>query len=100
MSHFNLLHYFDRIVSGADLPAKPEPEVFLEAARQLKRKAGECLVIEDSLPGVKAAKNAGMKCIAVSTTMLPAELSMADKVVDDFTQPVLPMLAELGFEVR
>jgi beta-phosphoglucomutase len=100
MSSFNLIDYFHQFVSGADLPAKPEPDVFLEAARQLNRKPEECLVIEDSLPGVKAAKNAGMTCIAVTTTLPQAELSIADRVVDDFTYPLLPLLADLGFEVR
>ena len=100
MSSFSLIDYFDRLVSGDDLPAKPEPDVFLEAARLLNRKPDECLVIEDSLPGVKAAKAAGMTCIAISTTMSRAELDLADKVVDDFTQPLLPVLAELGFIVR
>lgn len=99
MTSFKLLHYFDRIVSGADLPAKPEPDVFWEAAQQLNRKPEDCLVIEDSLPGVKAAKNAGMTCIAITTTMARADLGLADKVIDDFTSPLLTVLAELGFTV-
>lgn len=96
VSLFNLKDYFSAIVSGANLPAKPKPDVFLEAARQLGRAPAECLVIEDSAPGVQAAKNAGMACIAVATTSQKSELSLADHVVDDFTQPLLPLLHELG----
>ncbi len=99
MSSFGLTEYFDRFVSGADLPAKPEPDVFLAAARELQRKPDECLVIEDSLPGVKAAVNAGMKCLAVTTTNPREMLTIADMAIDDFTQPLMGILGELGFSV-
>jgi HAD superfamily hydrolase (TIGR01509 family) len=96
VSVFDLGGYFSAIVSGATLPAKPEPDVFLEAARQLGRAPAECLVIEDSVPGVQAAKNADMVCIAVTTTWPRAALSLADIVVDDFTRPLPPLLRALG----
>lgn len=99
MSGFDLMRYFDRFVSGADLPAKPEPDVFLLAARELNRSPEECLVIEDSLPGVEAAKNAGMKCIAITTTNPSEALTMADMVIDDYHQPLKTKLFELGFDV-
>lgn len=95
MSSFNLCHYFTEIVSGADLPAKPQPDVFLKAADLLGQPPERCLVIEDSLPGVKAAKNAGMTCIAVTTTLPRSELTLADRVVDDFSSPIMDVLAEL-----
>lgn len=44
---------------------KPEPDVFLEAARLLGAAPAECVVVEDSAPGVEAARRAGMRCIAV-----------------------------------
>lgn len=44
---------------------KPFPDVFLEASSQLGVEAAQCLVFEDSLVGVKAARTAGMKCVAV-----------------------------------
>lgn len=47
--------------------SKPDPEIFLKTAEQLKAKPQECVVVEDSIFGVKAAKSGGMGCIAVTT---------------------------------
>lgn len=98
ISSFNLRHYFDVFVSGADLAAKPEPDVFLETAKILDRSPENCVVVEDSIPGVKAAKNAGMTCIAVATTCTPSDLLLADFVVKDFLQPLADILDNLGIE--
>ncbi len=46
---------------------KPEPDVFLEAARRLRVSAGDCLVYEDADLGVEAAARAEMKCVDVRT---------------------------------
>ncbi|HWP24514.1 MAG TPA: HAD family phosphatase [Candidatus Binatia bacterium] len=85
-----LLPYFDAIVSAEDVTqGKPEPEIFLKALVALNARGhtgapiqpGECLVIEDSKEGVRGARRAGMKCLAV-TNSHPAELlSEADAVV-------------------
>lgn len=96
MTSFDLLVYFDFFLSGADLPAKPAPIVFLEAAKVLDRTPEQCLVIEDSQAGISAAKRAGMTCIAVATTHPKHELAMADMVVDDFTKPLMDILGVLG----
>ncbi len=47
---------------------KPNPEIFLKAAKRLRVKPSECLVFEDSRPGILAAKRAGMKVVALTTT--------------------------------
>jgi HAD superfamily hydrolase (TIGR01509 family) len=73
--------YFAALVSGADLPGKPDPAVFLEAARQLDAPPDRCLVVEDAVTGVAAARRAGMRCLAVTTTNTAAALSAADLVV-------------------
>lgn len=78
--------YFDAIVSGADLPGKPRPDVFLKAARLVGIPPNDCLVIEDAVPGVQAARNAGMKCIAVTTTNPAEGLQQADLVLLDLTE--------------
>lgn len=75
--------YFDQIVSGAELPAKPDPTVFLKAAETLSLPPKSCIVIEDSPMGIAAAKSAAMKCIAVTTSRPPSELQQADLIIED-----------------
>ena len=74
--------YFDAIVSGFDIPGKPDPGVFLKTATQLMVEPERCIVIEDAVAGVEGAKNAGMKCIAVTTTNTPDVLSKADLIFE------------------
>jgi len=85
---FGLMRYFEALISGAALPAKPRPDVFLKASQKVGCPPGRCLVIEDSIHGVGAAKNAGMPCIAVSTSGNAMALNAADLVVADFSIPL------------
>jgi len=78
--------YFAAIVSAYDLPSKPDPAVFLEAASQLGVSPKRCIVIEDAIPGVRAAHHAGMKCIAVTTTNPRQDLSGAEIIVDSLEE--------------
>lgn len=58
--------YFRALLSGFALPrGKPDPALFLNCAAALGVPAAECLVIEDSVHGVEAARRAGMACVAV-----------------------------------
>ena len=82
VDEIGLRAYFDAIVSGVDLPGKPEPDLFLKAARLLDVSPARCVVVEDAVAGVEAAVRAGMKCIAVTTTNPADRLSAADIVVD------------------
>jgi beta-phosphoglucomutase len=68
--------FFEAVVSQEDAErGKPDPEVFLVAAQRLRVQAAHCLVMEDAVAGVQAAKAGGMKCIAVSFAgHHPAEL--------------------------
>lgn len=62
-----LEHVFSVIVSGEDVArGKPDPEVFLKAARRLDVAPPKCLVIEDSLAGLAAARAAGMQTVALA----------------------------------
>lgn len=63
---------------------KPDPEIFLLAAKKLGRDPFECVVFEDAKAGVEAAKRAGMYCVAVGTDK--KELSGADLVIKDFSE--------------
>lgn len=66
LKRFKLLKYFDYIVSADRVKmGKPHPEPYLKAAKGLKIQPKDCLVIEDSLNGLKSAKAAGIKCIIV-----------------------------------
>ncbi len=96
IASFGLSPFFNALISGEFLPAKPKPDVFLQAARALNRHPKNCLVIEDSLSGIQAAKNAGMRCVAVSTSHPQVELTQADLVVKDFTIPFEEMLKKLN----
>ena len=67
------LDRFAALVTGEDVTRrKPHPDIFLEAARRLDVPPEACCVIEDAVHGVEAAKTAGMRCVAV-TTSFPAE---------------------------
>ncbi|XP_017226449.1 protein SUPPRESSOR OF QUENCHING 1, chloroplastic isoform X1 [Daucus carota subsp. sativus] len=73
------LSMFDAIVSAdAFENLKPAPDIFLAASKILDVPTDECIVIEDALAGVQAAKAAEMRCIAVTTTLSEDILSSAD----------------------
>lgn len=76
--------YFNVTVSSDEVPhGKPAPDIFLEAARRLDIKPKECLVLEDAINGVVAAKAAGMRAIAVCDQRYnkPESFTEADMVV-------------------
>ncbi|MDB5262041.1 MAG: beta-phosphoglucomutase [Adhaeribacter sp.] len=82
LEKINLLNQFEAIVDGTLVQkAKPDPEVFLLAARLLGVAPEHCVVFEDALAGVAAAKNAGMYCVGVGK---PEILSQADQVISSF----------------
>ncbi len=87
--------FFSALVTPGNLPGKPDPAVFLLAANQLNVQPGNCVVIEDSIPGVQAARCAGMHCIAVATTNPPEALTQADIVVDTLDKLTLNQLESL-----
>lgn len=78
-----IARHFGAVVSGWDVSrGKPDPEVFLKAAARIGVEPACCVVIEDVPAGVQAARSAGMKCIAVTTTRPAHELQSADRVVE------------------
>lgn len=67
---------FDVVVTAEDVPRhKPEPDVFLEAARRLRVSPTECCVYEDSDPGIEAARRAGMSWVDVRTLFTPRRIT-------------------------
>lgn len=88
-----LLGLFDTIVDGNSVSkAKPDPEVFLIAAKNLKVQVEECVVFEDSQAGIKAANVAGMTSIGLGDKEV---LSEADEVFNDFTEIKLDFIEKL-----
>jgi beta-phosphoglucomutase family hydrolase len=81
VNELNMASFFQAIVSGCELKSKPDPVTFLLAAERLGVNPQRCVVIEDALHGIEAARRAGMKCIAVATTHPVVLLSPADLVV-------------------
>lgn len=86
VDELNIRQYFSALVSAYSMPGKPNPAVFLEAARQLGVEPSDCIVVEDSVAGVNAACKGGMKCIAITTTHPRSSLITADCVVDSLEQ--------------
>lgn len=82
----HLRPYFSAIVSASNMVGKPDPAVFLKAAEMIGVKPSNCLVIEDSTAGIQAAKLAGMRCLAVTTTNPPELLTLADRVIENLAQ--------------
>ena len=79
--------YFDCIVSGRDVAeSKPSPQIFLLATEKCGTEPKDCTVIEDSPFGVKAAKDAGMRCLAVTNAHPKEELAEADRIVDSLEE--------------
>jgi beta-phosphoglucomutase len=69
---------FDALVTGNDIQhKKPAPDIFLEAAKQLGVPPGQCVVFEDAVTGVQAAKAAGAYCVGVATFFSPDDLKRA-----------------------
>lgn len=86
---------FDAAVCGTDIERKkPHPDIFLRAAKLLDLPPGECLVVEDAPNGVRAAKAAGSRCLALTTSFDAATLKEAGA---DETAPNLSLSLPIGF---
>lgn len=73
----------ERIVTADDVEnGKPHPEPYLKGAEVLGARPGACVVIEDAPSGVRAAKEAGMRVVAISATYSEEDLAEADAVID------------------
>ena len=66
-------------------PSKPDPTCYKMAAARLDLPPGQCLVFEDSHPGLTAAHQAGMRTIAITHSSLPPPPGLADQIIEDYT---------------
>jgi HAD superfamily hydrolase (TIGR01509 family) len=87
MGGLGIRKYFKVAVTAQDIiKGKPDPEIYLKAAKLLEVSPSDCLVFEDTATGIKSAKAADMKVIAITTTYSKKELSQADKIIDSFNE--------------
>ncbi|MEO9071249.1 MAG: HAD family phosphatase [Ginsengibacter sp.] len=83
--HVPIKKYFKVVINSSHITkGKPDPEIYLKVALLLKVPPKNCLVFEDAVVGIKSAKAAGMKVIAIATTQTKEQLSIADMIVDDY----------------
>lgn len=88
-----LLSLFDVLVDGNTVSAsKPDPEVFLKGAEALQVSPGKCIVFEDAIAGIQAAKAGGMKVVGIGE---PAVLQEADLVVSSLSEINVQRLEQL-----
>jgi HAD superfamily hydrolase (TIGR01509 family) len=78
---------FDATINGLEVThKKPDPEIFLKAAAKLGLKPEECLVVEDAVNGIKAAKAAGCECLGLTTSFPADQLKVADWIAKDLSE--------------
>ena len=89
--------YFADVISGDDVQhGKPHPDIFLLAAQRAGEAPARCVVFEDALVGIRAARAGGMSVVAVTTTSPAAALGDADLVVDRLDQLTIAQVAALA----
>ncbi len=83
----NLLReHFEVIISANEVErCKPDPQSFESARLRLRLTRDECVVVEDSRPGIAAARAGGFRCAAIASSLPPEALGEADVVWNDFT---------------
>ncbi|HLY22476.1 MAG TPA: HAD family hydrolase [bacterium] len=98
LERLGLADKFDAVAGGDEVPrAKPAPDVYRLAAERLGVAEWACVAIEDSESGVRAAKAAGMRCIAVPSALTRGmDFSAADLVADSLIEVGLETITALG----
>ena len=85
MEKVGLFSYFDVIVTAEDVAnGKPSPGIFLKAASMLDIAPEDCIVFEDTVNGIRAAKSASMKCVALDSNGTADLLNDADIIIESF----------------
>jgi HAD superfamily hydrolase (TIGR01509 family) len=101
-SRFKLHEYFTHVVSGEDFPkSKPHPAIFEYAASLSIAPKENCIVIEDSTNGIKAAKAAGIFCVGYNSIHSEAQdLSEADVVINHFNELSFNAVTNIDSKLR
>ncbi len=100
LNKFSLDRFFRVVVSGDFVQlGKPNPDIYLHTAKELGVAPAKCVVIEDSINGLRSAKAAGMLCIAVPDKRLnQSEFHIADLIVDSLEEVNIDLIRNLSGE--
>jgi beta-phosphoglucomutase len=94
--HVPIKKYYTNVIDASQISnGKPHPEIFLKAAAAINAEPKNCVAFEDSVAGIRSAKAAGMKVIALTTTHTAEEVHEADFIIKDYTEISLTKLREL-----
>ena len=94
--HIAIRQYFDVIINSTMVTKpKPNPQVYLKAAKKLDMQPARCVVFEDSLAGIKSGNSAGMKVVGITTGHTAGELQPVNLVIDDYTGLSVQKIAAL-----
>ena len=87
LSKTRLTEYFPIIVDDTQITqSKPAPDIYLKTANLLNVEPSDCIVIEDSISGIDAALNAGMKVVGITTTHNSEELKYTNLIINSFLE--------------
>nr|VFK47390.1 MAG: haloacid dehalogenase superfamily, subfamily IA, variant 3 with third motif having DD or ED/haloacid dehalogenase superfamily, subfamily IA, variant 1 with third motif having Dx(3-4)D or Dx(3-4)E [Candidatus Kentron sp. SD] len=90
LSRLGIAHFFQAIVGEEDVRfGKPDPEVFMMAATRLRVRDSRCIVIEDSISGIEAARRAAMACVRVGGDELKVDADLCIERVDQLTRRIV-----------
>jgi beta-phosphoglucomutase family hydrolase len=96
LDKLQIRHYFDVVVVAAMVQrAKPAPDIYLKTAELLNLAPENCLVVEDALAGIAAARAAGMKVAGVATSLPKERLTDTDRIINDFTEITVDEIKQL-----
>lgn len=91
--------YFDfKVAKNHVKLGKPSPEIYFKAASLLEVQPRECVVFEDSIVGIQAAKSAGMKCVALINTYAAEDLKHADMLIKNYRDLSIEHIKKIGNE--
>ncbi len=83
--HIDIQQYFPIVINSSHISrGKPDPEIYIKASQALGVDPANCLVFEDAIVGIRSAKAAGMKVVAITTTEAANALSTADMIIQNF----------------
>jgi beta-phosphoglucomutase len=100
LERVNLKNMFDAVADGNNVhKAKPDPEVFLTAAKMVGVSPEKCVVFEDAVAGVQAALNAGMKCVGIGSAEILSEAHLIVKGLNEMNIKRLRIMEKMfGYE--